>query len=300
MISYRVRVLDIHPLRPQRFVEGVLRRQLRHLHLWQCLHLHQRVDGIAPVHHWPLSLLPLHRCEECLTPQVVIRSSEVTIGEECHPPRTVLRLYEVTMTSALYLHRLSEHVTVGEDRVLGIAHIRAVDIPASGDGELMCQFGTSLRDKQIVIAVFLIDMRSLRISASRASPERFAWSELFSCLHVYLTEHDGIVGVRHHITLAILEPQRGVDTLLFQPHRLTPRTSRVFCRNHEVTAIANVGGYHIIGTLVVSDSRGVDAQPRICALQRQLTLPVEHISDQFPVHQVLRVIDGHSREIMKR
>ena len=53
-------------------------------------------------------------------------------------------------------------------------------------------------------------------------------------------------------------------------------------------------------SLVVADGGGEDAYPREGTLQGQLTLAVEGVAYQFPVHQVLRVIHRHPGEIAER
>ena len=51
---------------------------------------------------------------------------------------------------------------------------------------------------------------------------------------------------------------------------------------------------------MVANGGRINAQPRRSTLQGQLTLTVEHVADELPVHQVLGVIDGHAREILER
>ena len=160
----------------------------------------------------------------------------------------------------------------------------------------MSQLRTSFGDQQVVPTIFLIEVRSLRITAARALPQGFAGCQLLTGLGVYLTERDGIVGIRDHVAFAVLKPQRGVDTLLLQPEGVTPGAPRVLGRHQEVAAVAHIGGNHIIGALMVANRRGIDAQPGVSSFQRQLTLTVEHITDQLPIDQVLGVIDGYTRE----
>jgi len=76
--------------------------------------------------------------------------------QEHHPPRAVRSLYQVAMSGALNLQRLSQPATVGQDRILGITLVGTINISASGDGEMMRQFGATLRDQEIVISILFI------------------------------------------------------------------------------------------------------------------------------------------------
>ena len=165
------------------------------------------------------------------------------------------------MSGALYLHRLSLHVAVGENRIGGIRLVGTIDIFAACYGQTVCQFGATLRDEQVVIAIFLIDVRSFGIASTSALPQWAALGELFARCRVYLTEHDGIVGIRHHIAFAIFKPQRWIDALLLKPYRFAPWPLWIFGCYHEVAAITHIGGDHIIHTFMVANGRCIDAQP---------------------------------------
>ena len=268
--------------------------------LCQRLDSHQRVDGLAAIDDRPLALGPLYRSKAGLTAQVVIAAPEVAVSQECDPPGTVSGLHKVAMAGALNLRVLSCHAAVGEDGVGGVGLVRTIDVTAAGYGELMGQLGATLRDEQVVPAVLLVDMRSLRMTAAGATPQLPALGELLARLGVDLAQPDGCAGVADHVALAVLEVQRGVDTLLLEPDRLAPGTCGIGGGDHEVAAIGHIGGNHIEGTLVIADGGGIDAQPRVGTLQGQLALAVEHVAYEFPVDQVLGVVDGHTGEIMER
>ena len=126
---------------------------------------------------------------------MVIAAAIVTIGEEDNPPRAVFGLHEVAMTCTLNRQILAGQRTVGKQWVVGVSLIRAVDILAAGNGEAVSHLRATLRNQQIVVAILLVDMRPLRIAASRTLPERLALSELLARLGVNLTEHNSIIWI---------------------------------------------------------------------------------------------------------
>ena len=109
---------------------------------------------------------------------------------------------------------------MGENGVGRIGHIRAVYLAAARNGQLVGQLGAALGDEQIVIPVFLVDVRSLWVTSARTLPQRLAVGQLLARLRVDLAQHDGVVGIAHHVALPVFEVERRVDALLFQPDRL--------------------------------------------------------------------------------
>ena len=63
-------------------------------------------------------------------------------------------------------------------------------------------------------------MRAFGVASACTSPDEFRGGQGLSRHGIYLAEPDGIVRIAHHIALAVLEVERGVDTALFQPYGL--------------------------------------------------------------------------------
>ena len=143
-------------------------------------------------------------------------------------------------------------------------------------------------------------MRSLGIATAHAPPQRTALGELPTRLGVDLAEHDGVVGIAHHVAFAVLEEERGVDALLLQPDGLAPGPRRVGSSNYEIATISYVCSDHIVGAVVVAQRGRIDAQPRTGTLERQLRVACEHVADLPPMHQVGAMEDGHAGEILER
>ena len=265
----------------------------------QQLSLHQRICRQSAIHNRPFSLLPLHRSQVGFSSEMMIRTAKVAIGKEYHPPASVFGLNQVAMPGTLNLHRLSQTATVGKKRIVRITLVRSLDIPAPGDGKAMRQFGSTFRNEKIVIAVFLIDMRTFRITSTITLPQFLALCKLFARLWVYLTEPDCIARIAHHVAFSVFKIKRRIDALLLQPDRLAPRTTGISGCNHEVAAVAYIGGYHIVSSLMIADGRRIDAKPRTGTLQRNLTLTVEHITNLLPMNQILALEDWHTREILE-
>ena len=146
--------------------------------------------------------------------------------QEHHPPRAVRSLYQVAMSGALNLQRLSQPATVGQNRILGITLVGTINISASGDGEMMRQFGATLRDQEIVISILFIYMWAFGIASAITLPEFLARRELFARLRVDFAEPDGIARIAHHVALSVFEIKRRVDALLLQPHGFAPWATR--------------------------------------------------------------------------
>ena len=97
-----------------------------------------------------------------------------------HPPASVGSLNKVSMPGALNGAVLGVFVNVCQNRVGGGAFVWAVYRAAAGNRHLMSIFRTAFRNQQIVPAVFLIDMRTLRTASSRTVPDVLGFTELFA------------------------------------------------------------------------------------------------------------------------
>ena len=51
---------------------------------------------------------------------------------------------------------------------------------------------------------------------------------------------------------------------------------------------------------MIAESRSIDALPRSSVFESQLAIAVQHVTNLLPVNQILRVEDGHTREILER
>ena len=190
-------------------------------------------------------------------------------------------------------------VAVCHDGVGRISLVRSIDIARTGNGQVVGEFRSTLRNKEIVVSVLLIYMWSLRVASAGTVPNWFAWRQLLSRLRVYLTERDMSIGIRDHPAGVALEQKAWVDALLLKPYRLAPRSFWVFGSNEEIAAVAHICSNHVVSPVVITYGRGVDAEPRRGILQRQLAFSCKHIANLFPVHEVLAVIDGYTGEILE-
>lgn len=93
------------------------------------------------------------------------------------PPRTIVGFYQIGMTGSLYRGTvLCVFVYVCQDWVGGITFIRAVNIPATGNGYLMPIFSTSFGNQQIIPTIFLINMWPFRMASARTVPDTFGFA----------------------------------------------------------------------------------------------------------------------------
>ena len=254
--------------------------------------------GLPAVDDRP-ALFPGHRREEGLAAQVMVISAIAAVSQEDDPPGAVGGLEEVAVPGALDVAFLRGQRAVREDGIIGIRFIRAVDVPAARDSQLVRQFRASFRYEQIIPAVLPVDMRTFRKTSARSAPERFPGGQGGAGLRVDFAQGDGGVGVGYHIAFSILEVERRVDALLLQPDGFAPRACGIGGGDHEVAAAAHVGRDHVEGAVVVPDGRCIDAQRGVGMLQRQLRGPVQDIADLLPVLQVAAVEHGHAGEVVE-
>ena len=172
LVVFQVRVADIYPVIAQGVgIEACAHRLCGQRLLGQGCHVHLQVDGAVGVHHGPGAFIPAHRGEERLAAQDVVLAAVRAESQAHQPPAAVRRLHQVGVARALDRVGLGVHVDVCQDGVGGIARVRAGDVAAAGDGHLVAVLRAAFRDEQVVPAVLLIDMRTLRIATARAGPD---------------------------------------------------------------------------------------------------------------------------------
>ncbi len=89
---------------------------------------------------------------------MMIGAVVITIGQKNKPPLTVHILHQVAMARALNDAVLSGTRAMGENGILGIGLIGAIDIAAARYGDAVGQFGAALGDEQIIVGAFFINM----------------------------------------------------------------------------------------------------------------------------------------------
>ena len=203
------------------------------------------------------------------------------------------------MTCALNLTTLRYAALITENRIGRIAFIRAVYTFTSRYRKTMAVFRATLRDKQIIKTVFLVNMGAFRVSSTHALPNRFALRKLFARRWVYLAESNMVAGITHHIALAILEIKRRVYALLLEPHGIAPCSAGILSGNEEVAFATNIGGYHIKCSVIVAYRRRIYSRPRGSTFQRKLLFAVKHVSDLLPMEQITAMEERNTGKILK-
>ena len=74
----------------------------------------------------------------------MVAAPMIAISQEDEPPRAILCLNKIPMPCALDLLVLPLATAVCQDRVGWVRLVRSLDIPATGDGEPVCQLCPSL------------------------------------------------------------------------------------------------------------------------------------------------------------
>ena len=96
-----------------------------------------------------------------------------------HPPASVGSLNKVSMPGALNGAVLGVFVNVCQNRVGGGLRMGRLS-RGCGQSSPYVHISYRLRNQQIVPAVFLIDMRTLRMASSRTVPDVLGFTELFA------------------------------------------------------------------------------------------------------------------------
>ena len=138
--------------------------------------------------------------------------------------------------------------------------VRAKQILAAEDIDVMTMLRAALGQQQIVIAVLLIDMRPFWITTSKTYAQMMDFSQLLTCLYVNLADFDFAL-FPQEIALAIVEEQRGVAAAKTEVYidGVRPFTFRVVGIYIEMLTRWEHRRHHIESALVIADGGGIDA-----------------------------------------
>ena len=108
------------------------------------------------------------------------------------------------MAQALNRTVLHLHAEMREDGVGRIRLVGAKQTFAAEDVHVMAMLCAALCQHQIVVAIFLVDVRPFGISASKTYAQMMYLTKLLARLHVNLTDFD-VALFPQEVTLVILE-----------------------------------------------------------------------------------------------
>jgi len=158
---------------------------------------------------------------------------------------------------------------------------------------------TTLGDEQVVVPILLVEVWSFWVTPARTVPNAARGLQRLARLGVDLAEPDAIVGIAHHVAVAVLEVERRVDATLFQPYGVRPLASGIVRIDEEIAAAGGVGGNHVERAVVVADGGGIDASPREGSAQVHLTLACQTVAYLFPVYEVAAVPQRNAGEVVE-
>ncbi len=167
-------------------------------------------------------------------------------AEEHHPPGAILRLHHISMSHTLDPVGLTPTIGVGKYRIKRTRFIRSVEIFTPPDGHAVHVFGASFSQHQIIVAIFFVNVGSLRETSAGSSPDKTLGSHCLTGLYVDFGNPDSFISLRHKIGSAIVVPEDiGVDAVDINPYGVTPRTGRIGGGTIEITPSRHVGADHI-------------------------------------------------------
>ena len=146
-----------------------------------------------------------------------------------------MSLHEVCVTNTLDRAGLSCRCEVGKDRVVRSRIIWSLNVAAARDGLAVCELSTALCDHEVVPAVFLVDMRSLRITSAHTVPYDLRLGQDLTCIRIDLADHDACSCRTCIPALSVLVPEeRRVDSAHIYRNWVRPFSGRILCCNDEV------------------------------------------------------------------
>lgn len=131
--------------------------------------------------------------------------------------------------------------------------------------------GAAFSQKQVVVAVLLVDMRSFGISSAETCPQVMYLAQLLARLHINLTYLDVSLFPKE-IAFALVEEECGVATAYGEVYHdgFGPLAGRIVGPDIEMTARGEDRCHHVEPSLVIADGRRIDAIVAIGALQDHL------------------------------
>ena len=274
-------------------------RSAFHFLLRQSRDVHLQRNGSIAIDYRPGVLIPPHRSQIRFTSQCMMSSRHNSVCQTNHPPRTIGAFHQISMPCSLNRTGLSRFIGMGQNRICRISLIRPVNATAAGNGYFMSQFRTALRNQQIVPAVFLINVRTLGISASSAVPYSFGRRKLFACHGVNLTQVDVSIRITDHKTFAILKIKRRIDASLLEPDWFRPFTTGISSMYQEIPLTGDISRNHVKHSIIVTNGRSENTASRISISQIKLGRTGQTVSYLLPMHKVFTVKQRHSGEILK-
>ena len=94
------------------------------------------------------------------------------------------------MAQALDVTVLHLHIEMREDGVGRVGLVGTEKTLAAQSVHMLPMLCAALRQQQIVVAVFLVDVRPFRVPAAKSSSQVVYLPKLFSRLHINLTDFD--------------------------------------------------------------------------------------------------------------
>ena len=237
---------------------------------------------------------------------MVLLAHRITEAQINHPPRAIGCLNEIGMTRSLQYARHRVSAFLRQDGIGGIAGVRSIDIATAGNVHLMPHLCATFGNEQVVIAILLVNMRTLGTAVAIAIPHIPRRTLELEGLGVDFNQGNMVHRTPTQIHTTIFPKQRGVDAVhTIDEHRVAPRTSGIVGSHDEIACLAliqqvDIGGNHVELALMVTDGRGKDTAAGSTTTQIHLRGSIQHIAYLLPMNQVFAVEHRHSREILER
>ncbi len=216
-----------------------------------------------------------------------------------------------------FVGTLPGEMALRQNRVTGSRGIGTPGIITDEDHLAVPSSGTSFGTHQVILPVFLVDMR-------RLNPDRFlrkinatihnnliGSGDDLVVLHIIIPYFDdpvaviqllsGVGGiVMNHIAFPIfIKKEGGINSVKCQLDGVTPSFPGILgFHDHVPKAPRELGGDHIKGVVegIVYDLGRINAGADAAVVHLQLGSAVKDMADLFPVHQIFRMKNRNPRE----
>ena len=113
----------------------------------------------------------------------------------------------------------------------------------------MTVFRAALSRHKVVFALYFVEVRAFKETSACTRPDGLAWRELFACFDVYFALCNTMVASSSSpldiSRLCRSQNTMTVDTALLNINRLRPFTMDIVSVDIEISAIRDVGRYHV-------------------------------------------------------
>ncbi|MCY1174846.1 hypothetical protein D9M73_150600 [compost metagenome] len=261
---------------------------------------------------WP-AVAPGDREQKGLAPDIVEPVFIGTRREEGRPPVSILRLDKLCMARRCYrIGAVGVECALGENRIARIGHIGTVNRIGAEYDLRMVVARPALGGDQVVATVafqqvWAFDPNGHFGQVDPAIDDLCSRPDELQCPPVERLHPDRAMALvaRRFVGRAVIDDirrvtvpeDRRIDPFEGQPHRVRPRTRRVFRGDDEIAATLHTCIDDVEDAIVVGDVGREHALRNRAPGKIELLGPIDRIADLRPADQIFRSEDRQPREV---